>query len=130
MIIFTDGDVAAILRAIMNSNRTGVHRQPLGAMITVGMPDSVYDAAYAYAVRSGMIRITGQANEVTRAGRRYMRSATVPATHERRARPSGTVVDQDLDAGSMTVKSLSDLETEWLLSDPDPDPNAMDGMDA
>lgn len=123
MIHFTDGDVAAILAAIINGNRSGYHRSTMDAMESAGMPDSVYDFAYSYAVRSGFIVITGQHNGVTRKGRRYMRSTTLPASYEQDPKiPAWTVVDEDYDAGRMGVKNLSDLEAEWVVSGPDASP--------
>lgn len=123
MIHFTDGDVALILRSIIDHNRRGMPTRNYLALSAEGMADAVYDGAYDYAVRMGMIRITGQHNGVTRKGRRYMRSATIPASHQRQGPTAWPVVDGDLDAGRMTVKSLSDLEADWLLSGPDASPD-------
>lgn len=94
---FTDGDVAIILRSIIDHNRRG---QPTMAYLTVtaeGMPDDVYDQAYGYAHRNGMIKVSGQHNGVTRKGRRYMRSATVPATARRQGRTDFTVTTDEFD---------------------------------
>ena len=109
--MFTDGDVAAILTAIDNSNRTGKYLSALDLMAASGMRDNVYDEAYGYATRTGLIRVMGMHNGVTRKGRRYLRSATLPPTHAASRRvPAYAVVDQDLDAGSMSVRTLADLE--------------------
>lgn len=97
MIMYTDGDVAAILSAIIDGNRQG---HPTGAyfvMIAGGMCDRVYQQAYAYAVRTKLIKVTGQHNGVTRKGHRYIAGATVPPTAARQGRTDFSATTDNFD---------------------------------
>lgn len=97
---FTDGDVAVILTAIMVNNHRGTPTRTWDTVIAAGMPDAVYDAAYGYALRHNLIKVVGQHNGVTWAGRRFARSATVPATRTRQGRTDFPVIAEDFDQPS------------------------------
>lgn len=94
---YTDGDVAAILSAIIDTNRRGYPTGAYFVMIAGGMCDRVYQQAYAYAIRTGLIKVTGQHNGVTRKGRRYIASATVPPTAARQGRTDFSATTDNFD---------------------------------
>lgn len=68
--MFTDIDVATVIRTLGHDNRPG---HAYTSAMAEGMPDATYSAAITYAHDAGLVRRLGQMIEPTRKGKAYVR---------------------------------------------------------
>lgn len=94
-LFFTDLDVAQVL-AVVDRDRSTT--RAYDAVTAAGMDDDVYQSAFGWALRTGLLVVTGQHSEATRKGRRYVRRV-----RREHSRPDHLPQDRDVPAWPATT---------------------------